>query len=75
SLAYGFDFWCLASDRRGDRTNVRWTLFERLMYHVTPHRWKDWFFYAFLRPRFEARGLSELKLRDRDFDAAASRPR
>lgn len=69
-LRYDFDFWCLASDRRDDRKNVRWTLFERIMYHVTPHYFKDWFFYQFLKPRFEARGLSELKLRERNWESA-----
>lgn len=67
-LAYSGDHWCLASDRRGSRKNIRWTLPERLLYHVTPREKKDWFFYEFLRKRFEARGLSELKLRDRDWE-------
>ena len=71
-LRYDIGFWCLASDRRDDRKNVRWTLFERIMYHITPHRFKDWFFYQFLRPRFEARGLSELKLRDRNWEGVAA---
>ena len=68
-LQYAFDFWCLASERRDDRSNVRWTLYERLVYHATPFSRKDWFFYEFLKPRFEARGLSELKLRARDWEA------
>ncbi|HOP19716.1 MAG TPA: glycosyltransferase family 2 protein [Amphiplicatus sp.] len=69
-LAYSGDHWCLASDRRGSRKNIRWTLPERLLYHVTPREKKDWFFYEFLRKRFEARGLSELKLRERDWETA-----
>ena len=68
AIKYDYNFWCLPSDRRGDRTNVRWTLFERIIYHVSPFSKKDWFFYEFLKPRFEARGLSELKLRARDWE-------
>ncbi len=68
---YSFNHWCQASDRRSDRTNVRWTLFERILYHVTPYAMKDWFFYTFLTKRFEARQMNELKLRDRSWDANA----
>lgn len=68
-LKYDFSFWCQPSDRRDDRSAVRWTLFERIMYHATPFSKKDWFFYDFLKPRFEARGLSELKLRARNWEA------
>lgn len=67
-IAYGFDFWCVTSDRRDDRSSVRWTLGERLLYHATPHAKKDWFFYDFLAPRFERRGLSQLNLRTRAWE-------
>ena len=67
-LAYSFAHWCHASDRRDSRANVRWSLYERIMYHVTPFAKKDWFFYRFLAPRFDARSLSELNLRERNFD-------
>ena len=70
-LSYDFNFWCLPSDRREDRSDVRWTLFERIMYHATPHAKKDWFFYDFLMPRFKARSLSELKLRSRRWDKSS----
>lgn len=70
-LAYDFDHWCLASDRRSDRRRMTWTLAERLLYHLTPYGLKDWFFYEFLRARFEARGLSELRLRERDWEGAS----
>lgn len=69
-IGYDRDHWCIASDRRGSRTNVRWTLSERLLYHATPHAFKDWFFYEFLKSRFDRRGLSELKLRERDWEVA-----
>ena len=69
-IAYSADHWCSPSPRRSDRSGVRWTLFERIMYHVTPYRFKDWFFYRFLRERFEARGLRDTVLRKRDWDEA-----
>lgn len=65
--AYAADFWCMPSDRRGDSAHVRWTLVERLLYHLTPFRLKDWFFYRFLWRRFELRGMSTANLRIRDW--------
>jgi len=59
------DLWCISSARRTSRTGVRWTLFERFMYHFTPHAAKDWFFYRFLARRFTARGLKDTVLRQR----------
>lgn len=57
--------WCRPSQRRGNRARVRWTLSERLLYHMTPRRRRDWFFYEFLPRRFKARGVSELNLREK----------
>ncbi len=65
---YSYSLWCSPSDRRGDRSNVRWTLSERLLYHLTPYAMKDWFFYSYLKDRFEERQLNELNLRDRAWD-------
>ena len=62
------DQWCQPSDRRLDRTAVRWTLIERLLYHFTPFAAKDWFFYRFLAGRFARRGMSDLKLRSRGWE-------
>ena len=59
---------CQASDRREDRGAVRWTLSERLLYHVTPYALKDWFFYTFLAARMERRKMDELSLRDRPWE-------
>lgn len=59
------DLWCVPSTRRTDRTNVSWTLAERLLYHATPFARKDWFFYEFLARRFEARNLANTNLRNR----------
>lgn len=61
------DLWCLPSDRRADRSGVRWTLFERILYHATPFAAKDWFFYRFLGPRLAARGLKDTVLRQRQW--------
>ncbi|WP_188763197.1 glycosyltransferase [Sandarakinorhabdus glacialis] len=62
------DLWVLPSDRRADRGGVRWTLFERVLYHATPFWAKDWFFYRFLGPRLEGRGMRDTALRTRGWD-------
>lgn len=62
---YHVDLWCIPSERRVDRSAVRWTLSERLLYHLTPFQYKDRFFYDFLAPRFAERGLTHLNLRNR----------
>lgn len=63
SQAYDRGLWCVPSDRRRDRGGVRWTLGERLLYHVTPFRWQDRLFHRILAPRFAARGLGDTVLR------------
>lgn len=60
--------WCLPSQRRSANAHVRWTLIERMLYHVTPFRAKNWFFYAFLAKRFADRGMLQQNLRIRDWD-------
>ncbi len=67
---YHPDFWCLPSSRRRSCAHVRWTVFERALYHLTLYRAKDWFFYRFLSRRFRARGMLSANLRRRDWDAA-----
>ena len=62
------DLWCISSDRRRDRSGVRWTLQERLLYHVMPYRLKTWFFHDLLAPRFQARGMADTVLRARAWD-------
>lgn len=59
--------WCHPAPRRSDNAHVRWTLFERLMYHFTPFAAKDWFFYRFLARRFARRGMVQANLRQRDW--------
>jgi glycosyltransferase involved in cell wall biosynthesis len=62
---YAPDLWCIPSSRRADRSGVGWTLSEQLLYHLTPFALKDWFFYSFLKQRFAARALDNIKLREK----------
>lgn len=68
AIAYRSDHWCLTSSRRAGRGNVDWKLHERLLYNITPAATKDWFFYEYLRPRFEARKFFNANLRRRDWE-------
>ena len=61
------DLWCLPSPRRGANAHVRWSLWERILYHLTPFATKDWFFYRFLSRRFERRRMVQENLRVRDW--------
>lgn len=67
-LLYDENLWCVPSARRGDRRRVRWTLFERIAYHATPPALKDWFWYDFLRARFERRHLRDTVLRQQSWN-------
>lgn len=60
---YHRDLWCISSNRRTEHSKTSWSLPERLMYHLMPYRWKDWFFYTFLKARFAARQLNSINLR------------
>ena len=53
----------------GDRTRVRWSLGERLLYHVTPFGLKGRFFRDCLAPRFAERGLADIALRERNWSS------
>lgn len=68
SATGSMDLWCLPSDRRGANAHVRWTLFERILYHLTPFALKDWFFYRFLATRFRQRQMMQENLRVRDWE-------
>lgn len=70
-IGYRFDHRVRPSDRRSDRSAIRWTLLERILYHVTPFGAKDWFFYHFLARRLAARGARDEKLRERDWERAS----
>ena len=69
---YAFRFWCMPSPRRHNRSNVRWSLFERLLYHATHYRLKDWYFYRFLGPRLAKRQLDDIRLRQREWERRKS---
>ncbi len=69
-IAYASDHWCVPSLRRADRKGVRWTLFERIVYHATPYALKDWFFYGFLGPRLAARKQTDVVLRQQSWTAS-----
>jgi glycosyltransferase involved in cell wall biosynthesis len=69
---YPFDLWCIPSPRRADRTRVRWTLAERLLYHFTPWRMKGWYFHRFLGPRLARRKATHLNLREKTWEHPSS---
>ncbi len=62
-IRYSTALWVEPSTRRANRGGVRWTLWERIVYHVSPPAAKDWFWYRWMRPRFEARGQKDTVLR------------
>lgn len=64
---YAPDLWCVPSSRRADRSGVGWTTAEQALYHLTPFPLKDWFFYSFLKKRFIARALDNIKLREKSW--------
>lgn len=68
------DLWCMPSTRRQDRSGIRWTLAERLLYFATPHALGDWYFYRFLAPRFAQRRMIQLNLRAKDWATTAIEP-
>lgn len=67
AIAYSGAFRCTPSPRDRDRESIRWTLSERLGYHLTPAIARDWFFYAFLARRLADRRLTSDRIRERAF--------
>ena len=63
-IAYGKSFWCAPSPRLRERPSVRWTLLERLLYHLSSSRQREWFFYSFLSRRLQVRNLPSKALRE-----------
>ncbi|HEX2613264.1 MAG TPA: glycosyltransferase family A protein [Fibrobacteria bacterium] len=63
SSVYHEDLWCLHSDRRADRSDVRWNLLDRILYRYAPAFLGDWFFHQYLGPRLAARKMTGLNLR------------
>ncbi len=64
---YRMDLWCMPSNRRTNAESVCWRLGERLLYHLTPWAFKDWFFYRFLANRLRKRRLDNMALRERNW--------
>lgn len=64
---YHPDLWVLHTDRRKDRSRVRWSLLDRMLYRYTPHSLGDWFFYSWLKKRHEKRKMSQLLLREQQW--------
>ena len=62
-ILYDPDFWCDPAQRDRKRPTTRWTLGERLLYHLISGKAGNWFFYTFLAPRLATRGLSSARLR------------
>lgn len=69
TIAYDPELWCKPSIRRADRTNVSWSLKERLVYHLTPFKLKNWYFYDYIAPRLQNRKLMNDALRDQPWAA------
>lgn len=63
AVVYDADFWCEPSDRRSDRSDVSWSLKDRILYHLTPYRLKNWYFYKYLGPRLQFRKMTNDALR------------
>jgi glycosyltransferase involved in cell wall biosynthesis len=68
-VAWDSGHWCIPSDRRANGDAVRWSFAERILYHLTPFRLKDWYFYDFLSSRLASRGLHCARLRERSWAA------
>jgi glycosyltransferase involved in cell wall biosynthesis len=72
SIGYGRFFWAAPSPRYRNRPCTRWSLTERLVYHLTSSFAPDWFFYSFLRPRLRSRSLMSERLRERSREPAVA---
>ena len=64
---YRMNLWCMPSQRRTNAESVCWKLGERVLYHLTPWAFKDWFFYRFLAERLRQRRLDNMALRERNW--------
>lgn len=72
SIGYGRFFWAAPSPRHRNRPSTRWSLAERLVYHLTSSFASDWFFYSFLGPRLRSRRLMSERLRERPREGAVA---
>lgn len=62
-IVYDTGHYCITSDRREDRSDVSWSLVERLLYAATPASLLTWYFHSFLMRRFARRKLFNVNLR------------
>ncbi len=67
--SYDADFWCVPSERRTNRTAVRWNMIERMLYRNVPRVLEGQFFYGFLARQFKKRGLHHINLRQQTWQA------
>lgn len=65
---YSSKHWCMPSERRSDRTKVQWNKLEKILYEYSPYFLKDWFFYSFLKKRFEQRKATITQLREHKWE-------
>ncbi len=63
-IAYRRDHTFRTSDRRNDREGCSWSIAERIGYKLLPASKGEWYFHEVLAPRFEARGMRSIALRD-----------
>lgn len=70
---YHRDFWCLHTNRRGDRRRVRWNVWERFLYLYMPPSLLDWFFYRYLGPRLAARRMGQASLRQQPWNPTGAK--
>ena len=66
-IRHPFPLWCHPADRRTAHARTRWSLQERVLYHLTPFAMKDWYFYRFLWHRWAKRDLGNVRLRQRNW--------
>lgn len=57
--------WCMPSERRTDHSQVRWSRLEKTLYEYLPYQFQHWFFYSFLKKRYDKKQRSIIQLRNR----------
>jgi glycosyltransferase involved in cell wall biosynthesis len=72
TMLYHKDLWVLHTDRRKDRSGVRWNLWDRMLYRYTPAFLGDWYFYRYLAPRLRKRKMTQQNLRAQPWSGSAS---
>jgi glycosyltransferase involved in cell wall biosynthesis len=72
TMGYSASFWAAPSPRDRQRPSTRWSLGERIAYHLIASVAPDWFFYSFLGPRLRSRDLMSERLREQSFEPAGA---